>query len=257
MWGIIPAAGEGKRIQPLAFSKELLPVGVGRSAERTAPRAVSDFIVERMILGGATKLCLVISPLKSDIVRYHADGGGKAHVVYQVQPRPLGLCDAIFRPQPLIAENEEVLIGLPDTVWFPATGYQKLPSGVFSLLLFPVSEPERFDAVVLENRNRVKEVQVKTRNAKSKWIWGGMRLPGKIYQELACLWQRRGKSDEYLGTLINAWIKEGGRAYGVKAGRSYLDVGSVEGFYAACRRLRTPALAAPQELQDNEVPERS
>ncbi|MBI5454552.1 MAG: nucleotidyltransferase family protein, partial [Deltaproteobacteria bacterium] len=27
MWGIIPAAGAGSRIQPLAFSKELLPVG--------------------------------------------------------------------------------------------------------------------------------------------------------------------------------------------------------------------------------------
>ena len=27
MWGIIPAAGRGSRIQPLAFSKELLPVG--------------------------------------------------------------------------------------------------------------------------------------------------------------------------------------------------------------------------------------
>ena len=27
MWGIIPAAGLGSRIQPLAFSKELLPVG--------------------------------------------------------------------------------------------------------------------------------------------------------------------------------------------------------------------------------------
>jgi glucose-1-phosphate thymidylyltransferase len=26
-WGIIPAAGLGTRIQPLAFSKELLPVG--------------------------------------------------------------------------------------------------------------------------------------------------------------------------------------------------------------------------------------
>lgn len=26
MWGIIPAAGLGSRIQPLAFSKELLPV---------------------------------------------------------------------------------------------------------------------------------------------------------------------------------------------------------------------------------------
>ena len=28
MWGVIPAAGQGARIQPLAFSKELLPVGV-------------------------------------------------------------------------------------------------------------------------------------------------------------------------------------------------------------------------------------
>jgi len=27
MWGVIPAAGRGSRIQPLAFSKELLPVG--------------------------------------------------------------------------------------------------------------------------------------------------------------------------------------------------------------------------------------
>ena len=27
MWGIVPAAGVGSRIQPLAFSKELLPVG--------------------------------------------------------------------------------------------------------------------------------------------------------------------------------------------------------------------------------------
>ncbi|HEY7646930.1 MAG TPA: nucleotidyltransferase family protein, partial [Hyphomicrobiales bacterium] len=27
MWGVIPAAGLGSRIQPLAFSKELLPVG--------------------------------------------------------------------------------------------------------------------------------------------------------------------------------------------------------------------------------------
>jgi hypothetical protein len=27
IWGLVPAAGLGSRIQPLAFSKELLPVG--------------------------------------------------------------------------------------------------------------------------------------------------------------------------------------------------------------------------------------
>ena len=53
MWGIVPAAGKGSRIQPLAFSKELLPVGSRMEKGVEHPRAVSDYLVERMILGGA------------------------------------------------------------------------------------------------------------------------------------------------------------------------------------------------------------
>ena len=71
MWGIIPAAGAGSRIQPLAFSKELLPVGSRVEGETERPRAVSEYLVERMILGGADKLCFVISPGKTDILEYY------------------------------------------------------------------------------------------------------------------------------------------------------------------------------------------
>src|SRR5690606_9959054 len=53
MWGIIPAAGAGSRIQPLACSKELLPVGRRLDGSVERPKAVSEFLVERMILGGA------------------------------------------------------------------------------------------------------------------------------------------------------------------------------------------------------------
>ena len=42
MWGIIPAAGIGSRIQPLAFSKELLPIGSRLEAGTERPRAVSE-----------------------------------------------------------------------------------------------------------------------------------------------------------------------------------------------------------------------
>src|SRR5881396_3414467 len=48
--GIVPAAGAAARLQPLAFSKEMLPVGSTideRGIER--PKAVSEFLVERMI----------------------------------------------------------------------------------------------------------------------------------------------------------------------------------------------------------------
>jgi glucose-1-phosphate thymidylyltransferase len=240
MWGIIPAAGAGKRIQPLAFSKELLPVGVSKIANLKRPRAVSDFIVERMVLAGASKLCFVISPWKDDILRYHSNGSDKVHILYEVQPQPLGLCDAVFRPEPLIQAEEEVLVGLPDTVWFPVDGFNRLPLNQFSLLLFPVAHPERFDAVLLEGRTQVKEIQVKSAGARSKWIWGAMKMPGGVFRELNALWHRRGEKDEYLGTLINAWIAEGGRVLGIKAGTSYLDVGSVEGLHAAWRRLGRP-----------------
>ncbi len=39
-----------------------------------------------------------------------------------MQPRPAGLCDALFRAAPLIPADEMVVIGLPDTVWFPEDG---------------------------------------------------------------------------------------------------------------------------------------
>ena len=80
MWGIIPAAGLGSRIQPLAFSKELLPVGSRRDGDggQERPRAVSEYLVERLVLAGATKLCFVIAPGKSDILNYYGAAYGPA-----------------------------------------------------------------------------------------------------------------------------------------------------------------------------------
>ena len=61
MLGIIPAAGAGQRIQPLGCSKELLPVGSRAIAGVERPKAVAEYLVERMIAAGATQICLVIS----------------------------------------------------------------------------------------------------------------------------------------------------------------------------------------------------
>src|SRR5213082_1029596 len=101
MWGIIPAAGIGSRIQPLAFSKELLPVGSRFDGQVERPRAVSEYLVERMLRGGADKICFVISPGKSDILEYYGASIGPASLAYVVQPSAAGLCDALFRALPL------------------------------------------------------------------------------------------------------------------------------------------------------------
>jgi dTDP-glucose pyrophosphorylase len=240
MWGIIPAAGVGSRIQPLAFSKELLPVGSRVEGGVERPRAVSEYLVERMIAGGADKLCFVIAPGKTDILEYYGARVWGADIAYVVQPAPGGLCDALFRALPLISENETVAIGLPDTVWAPEDGFRHLPDDALSFLLFPVQRPELFDAVVTDQHGAVKKIQVKERGAATHWVWGAIKMPGAIFHALHKLWLRPERRDEYFGTLVNAWLAEGGTAVGVPAGQQYVDVGTLHGYRAALQALQDP-----------------
>jgi glucose-1-phosphate thymidylyltransferase len=245
MWGIIPAAGAGSRIQPLAFSKELLPVGSRFDGQSERPRAVSEYLIERMVLGGANKLCFIISPGKSDILEYYGGGIGSVEIVYVVQPRPAGLCDALFRALPAIAPSEHLVIGLPDTIWFPEDGLSSLPDGQLSFLLFPVARPECFDAVLADEDGRVREIQVKQARPASSWIWGAFKMPGSVFHELFQLWCERGRRDEYLGTLVNAYLDQGGAAQAVRAGQAYVDVGTLHGYREAMRLLETAAHDVP------------
>jgi dTDP-glucose pyrophosphorylase len=241
MWGIIPAAGSGSRIQPLAFSKELLPVGSRFDGDAEHPRAVSEYLIDRFLAGGATKLCFVVAPQKSDILEYY--GGANLHsasITFVVQPHPAGLCDALFRAAPLISREETVAVGLPDTIWFPEEGFCALPDDRLSFLLFPVKHPELFDVVKTDACNAVLEIEVKPSHPSSQWVWGAFKMPGTVFHEIHALWRARNCSDEYMGTLVNAWITGGGCAQGIRAGTSYVDVGTLNGYREAIRLLSQP-----------------
>ena len=107
MWGIVPAAGRGSRIKPLAFSKELLPRMRSRRGTIQAPPRC-----ERLSHGtpGGRRcfqnLCrnLVGKVRHNRILRrlqiYSAS------LCYVVQEEPKGLCDAIFRTLPVIDPAE-------------------------------------------------------------------------------------------------------------------------------------------------------
>ncbi|MBV8574459.1 MAG: nucleotidyltransferase family protein [Acetobacteraceae bacterium] len=238
VWGIIPAAGSGTRIQPLAFSKELLPVGSRMDASGTErPRAVSEYLVERMVRGGASRICFVISPWKSDILRYYGGAVGGADLAYVIQDEASGLCDAIFRARPLIREDEWAIVGLPDTVWFPSDALTSLPDDRLSFLLFPVEQPDLFDSVETDGVGRVLGIQVKAKNPRSHWVWGAFKLPGAVLHELHALWLKRDRHDQYIGTLVNAYLETGGDASGVRACESYVDVGTLNGYREAIRLL--------------------
>lgn len=248
IWGVIPADGLGTRIQPLAFSKELLPVGTRRDGEMERPRAVCEYLVDRMLLADATRICFVISPAKTDIMNYFGGQISDAAICYAIQPNPSGLCDAIFTALPFISPEDDVLVGLPDTVWFPENGFAELPPQSFSFLLFPVSHPELFDAVVTDGHDRVLEVQVKTPLASTNWVWGAFRLRGQDLANLHELWLERGRKDQYIGGLVNEYIRRGATVGAVRRGERYVDVGTLHGYREAVRLLSRDDRQYSEEL---------
>jgi dTDP-glucose pyrophosphorylase len=242
MIGIVPAAGAGQRIRPLGCSKELLPVGSRLEDGMERPKAVSEYLVDRMIAAGATQICMVISAEKTDIVKYYAERNFPAEIFYAVQQRPRGLCDALFRAATFARRHEHVLIGLPDTVWFPEDAFAPaldLAGADVNLVLFPVDNPSSFDAMVCDELGYVHEVQVKKPNPRSNWIWGAAVTTGECFYLLKLLWESRRSSDEYLGDLLNAYIAAGHNVRGVPSGSTYMDVGTLEGYRAAQDFLRT------------------
>jgi glucose-1-phosphate thymidylyltransferase len=246
MIGVIPAAGAGERIQPLGCSKELLPVGSRLVGGVERPKAVSEYLVERMIAAGATQICMVISAEKTDIVRYYAERNSAAEIFYVVQQQPLGLCDALFRAEPFARQHDQVLIGLPDTIWFPENAYAPAlepTEADCNLILFPVNNPSAFDAVICDDPGYVLEVQVKKEDPGSHWIWGAVTVRGEAFHRLKLLWESRHRADQYLGELLNAFIAAGNLVQAKFSGESYMDVGTMEGYRNAQDFLRENARA--------------
>jgi glucose-1-phosphate thymidylyltransferase len=64
---------------------------------------------------------------------------------------------------------------------------------------------------------------------------------------LHLLWKQRACQDEYFGTLVNGYIKAGGRAVGIKAGESYVDVGTLNGYRTAMALLTDAQSGHPQD----------
>ena len=99
-------------------------------------------------------------------------------------PSRAGLCDAIFRALPLIAPAETVVIGLPDTIWFPEDGLTALPDERLSFLLFPVDRPELFDAVVTDaGRPGARGPGQAAPTPRSRWVWGAFKMPGAVLRD--------------------------------------------------------------------------
>lgn len=206
--GVIPAAGYAKRLQPLAGSKEVVPVG---------GRPVMDYVIERMQLAGCTELRVVTRPDKSDVIEHARRWGATI-----VEGRPQSVAASLLLGFEGLTTGDVVLFGFPDTVWEPADGFRQLLARIeegaeVALGLFRSSELERSDVVVLGESEVVLSVDVKPEAPPADTIWGcGAARVGSL---------RRLEDYGEPGHLFDALARQG-RVRGVLLSGPYTDIGT-------------------------------
>jgi dTDP-glucose pyrophosphorylase len=209
-YGSIPAGGLGTRLQPIGFSKELAPVG---------RRAVIEYLIERLVLAGIDKIFINTAEDKTDLIRYLSDKSPyKDKLVFLVRPRN-GLLDGVVMPEQFLREDDELYFGLPDTIWYPKDGFVQVRDmpGELVLGLFDTGTPERFDSVVIDKAGKIKSIEVKVPQPKSKWTWAIGKMSVRVARLL--------KPNPLFGVSMNEYTQKH-PAYAVElAGSSCLDIG--------------------------------
>lgn len=228
IYGSIPAGGKGSRLQPLGFSKELAPI---------AGRAVIEYLIGRMRLAGIDKIFINTSPDKTDLITYLSTKSEyKDNLVFIVRERK-GLLDAVVSPHEFIKDDDYLVFGLPDTIWFPEDAFKQIiefkNDSDLTLGLFDSGKPESYDSVVTGNSGLIKSIEVKVPSPKSIWTWGIGMLRAGIASELLRLGEKQVTNYPLFGTAMHDFAKSHD-AYAVELkDSSYIDIGTPEDFEKA------------------------
>lgn len=227
-YGILPMAGKGKRLQPLAFSKELYPIIVNRMQF-----AISEFSIRALRRAKIDEIKLVVHPDKFDIAKYYANYKIPLSIYFYKSP---SLPESCFFPINSLRDDDLCLFGLPDTLFTPNTSYKKIREELekgadICLGLFKVNDGSKYDSVKLDKKGNVLGVLVKKDPPLSNWVWGiwGATVKTiKILQKEVARQQLRA-GERLLGVGFNTVAKKKNINFkALKLGKSYFDIGTVD-----------------------------
>jgi glucose-1-phosphate thymidylyltransferase len=176
--GLVPAAGQARRLVSLPCSKEVYPVGFGsRDGKGLRPKVVSEYLLERMRLAGVSKAYVVLRDGKWDIPAYLGDGRQlDIRLAYLMMGAPFGVpytLDQAYR----FLDRATVVFGFPDLLFQPDDAFvhllkrQAITGADIVLGLFPSDRPSKMDMVERDPEGRVRAIEVKPVHTGLRYAW--------------------------------------------------------------------------------------
>ncbi len=125
--GLIPAAGEGRRISPLPSSKELYPIGFRLANDGSLrPKVVCHYLLESMRLAGIRKAYALLRTGKWDIPAYFGDGSlVDMNLGYLIVDSLFGVPYTLDRAYDFV-QDAVVTLGFPDIIFQPQDAFVRL-----------------------------------------------------------------------------------------------------------------------------------
>lgn len=176
--GIIPAAGEAKRLAPLPFSKELYPIGsfeLEKGALRPKPACI--YLLEAMRYAGVQNIHLVIRDGKWDIPSYLGDGSlFGVNISYLMMRIPYGAPFSVNQAFPF-TKNDHILFGFPDIIFEPVDAYFRLierqeeTQADVVLGLFPARNTQKMDMIKFDDEGAITDIVIKPEETDLTYTW--------------------------------------------------------------------------------------
>ncbi len=245
--GLIPAAGRATRISPLPCSKEVYPVEPPRAEMGGGPKVVSQFLLEKMSLAGASKAYFVLRPGKWDIPGYFGDGSRfNMRFAYLPLDESPGVPFTLDHAYPFVRHGR-VAFGFPDILLNPPDAFVKMldqqrrSSADVTLGVCRATAGLQNDLVDFDERGVVREMTLKPHDDPFRYSWA-LALWTPVFTEFLHGYADQNRASAHAfeisaGHVIQAAVHAGLKIEAiVLSEETYLDIGTPAGLAEALRR---------------------
>ncbi len=236
--GIILAGGTGSRLFPItnAVCKQLLPV---------YDKPMIYYPLSTLMLAGVKNILIITTP--EDLENFKKllgdgnDFGINLH--YEIQDKPQGLAQAFLIGENFLDGSPSIMI-LGDNLFYGKGFVNQLKTASLrknsTIFAYPVSDPERYGIVDFDKDGKVKSIEEKPLEPKSKYAITGLYFYDESVVEKAKLVTPSDRGELEISDLNKFYLEEGTLNVELfNRGMAWLDTGTTDSLLDASSFIKT------------------